>query len=766
MWFRVLGPLEVYSTRGQVPVTAQRQQIILMTVLLEAGRLVTTDRLIEAVWGHTPPATAKQQVHICVSRLRKLLTTHGLPETIGTLPPGYVARVPRGRLDLTEFHRLVGEARQAADGRHYYQANEFYRRALALWRGSVTTAHSGLLAGAAARLEERRVAVVEEWTDLCLRFGRHQELVGELMDLVARHPLREGLRARLMLALYRSGRQAEALEVYRAGRRLLVDELGIEPDPSLRRLEARILAGELDPTAELDRTGELGRADAARPYPLPTVPTLVAAPPRMLPCDVADFTGQAEAVARLRAVLGTKPATGVPIAAVNGKVGVGKTTVAVHVGHLLADDFPDGQLFVRLNGLGAESVAAVEALGRCLHALGVPVDALPAGLEERAERYRQLLADRRALVILDDAADEEQVRWLLPGSPSCAVIVTSRLRLTGLPGAVPVEIRELPPELALTLLSTTVGAARVHAEPTESARLVAHCEGLPLALRIAGARLAARPHWSIGQFVRDLADERRRLDLLVHRGLAVRTAFARTYEALGDPARALFRRLGSPESEEFPGWLAAPLLDAPIDQAEEALEELVDAHFVDPLWDPAQRRARFALQGLLRTYARTQLTQEEPVAARDALISRWLSAWLSMLEAAGHRIGRMGHPPPGGRLRWALPTSVVGRELADPRRWYQQERHSVLAAVRQAARRGAHELCWRLALASAVLCQDGGHLDDWWVTHRVALAEVRRVGDRQAEAALRASLRLLRSQQHEQAGRHALAGQPVGSLAA
>jgi DNA-binding SARP family transcriptional activator len=735
MWFRILGALEVSGPSLEVlPIVAQRQQTILLMMLLEANRSVTIDRLIEAVWDESPPATAKAQVQICISMLRRMLTEAGLPDVISTTPNGYLARVPTDKLDSTVFDNLVRQAHDAVAEHRLTDADELFREALGLWRGhSLATGNSRVLKSVEVRRIQELIGAVEQWSDVRLQLGVHHGLVGYLTELVGHHPLREGLRARLMRVLYLCGQQAQALEVYRSGRRLLVDELGIEPGEELQSLERAILNGSLDPVP---------RAAA----PSAAVPA-ASATPRMLPTDIQDFTGHAEPVGRLRRHLLSRDASpnSVPVAVVCGKAGVGKTTLATHVGHLLADQFPDGQLFVQLNSLSAQPVTVAQALERFLRALGVSGNSVPERLEERAELYRQLVARLRILVVLDDAADEEQVRWLIPGAASCAVVVTSRFRLAGLPGVATINVDVFDQEQALQMLVKVVGSDRVYAELSESMRLVEICGGLPIGLRIAAARLASRPHWSIGRFVERIANEDQRLHELVYRGLGVRATLTLTYEVLGESAQRLFRRLAMLETHDFPGWLATPLLGASTHEAEEALEELIDAQFVDVERAARGLRLRFRLHDLIRTYARERLAHDESPGDRSAALARALGSWLFLAEQA-HRKEYGGDDTlvHGDAQRWPLPANVVERELVDPIQWYESERYGIVAAVRQAAGAGMDELCWDLALTSVTLFEAQSYFDDWRTTHEIALAETRRAGNRRGEAAMLHSLGALR----------------------
>ncbi|MDG4785105.1 BTAD domain-containing putative transcriptional regulator [Micromonospora sp. WMMD1102] len=703
--------------------------------LIEANRSVGMDRLMEAVWDDAPPATAKAQVQICISMLRRMLTEAGLPpDVISTTSNGYMARVPADQLDSLAFADLTRRAHQAVAEHRLAEADELFRTATGLWRGhGLTTGNSRILKGVDVRLVQELVGAVEQWTDVRLRLGTHHGLVGYLTELVSHHPLREGLRVRLMRVLYQSGQQAEALEVYRSGRRLLVDELGIEPGEELQALERAILSGSPDP--------------APRPVALPSTVPMPEVTPRQLPTDIQDFTGHTEPVRQLRQHLlsrGDSPYS-VPVVVVCGKAGVGKTTLATHVGHLLADEFPDGQLFVQLNSLSVQPVTVAQALERFLRALGVTGSAIPERLEERAELYRQLLAHRRILVVLDDAVDEEQVRWLVPGSAGCAVMVTSRFRLTGQPGVTTVNVHIFDQEEAMRLLVKVIGSDRAYAELSECLRLVEICGGLPIGLRIAGARLASRPHWSIGRFVERIADETQRLHELVYRGLGVRATLALTYKVLSETAQRLFRRLAMLEVHDFPGWLAAPLLDTSVHEGEEALEELIDAQFVDVERLGRSGRLRFRLHDLIRTYARERLAHDDSPAERAAALDRALGAWLYFAEQAHRREYGGDHTLlHGSAERWPLPDIVIERELVDPIQWYESERHGIVAAVCQAARAGLDELCWDLALTSVTLFEAHSFFDDWRVTHEMALAECRRAANRRGEAAMLHSLGALR----------------------
>ncbi|MFJ9731393.1 AfsR/SARP family transcriptional regulator [Streptomyces sp. NPDC101171] len=746
MHFRMLGPLEVVGPEGTVLITAERQRIVLALLLMEANRVVPTERLVDAVWGDSPPSTARGQIQICVSMVRANLAKVGLRDVIHTRPPGYVAEVGDDDLDLRVFDRLALAGRAAAEAGRHAEAASVFAEALALWRGEIhidSGAARTALQAPAARLSEQRLAVVEQWVDAQLALGLHQQLVERLIDLVMQNPLREHLRAQLMVALYRSGRQAEALEAYRGGRQVLVDELGIEPGEELRRLEEAILSGELD--------------SAPAPAAAPSPPAAASAPagetagvPRLLPGAIADFTGRGELVESLRGLLETGAAGsyGLRIISITGKGGVGKTTLAVYLGHLLAERYPDGQLFAKLRGPSAQPVPPAQILERFLRSLGVPGAAIPASIEERAELFRNHVADRRLLIVLDDAIDEAQVRWLLPGSANCPVLVTSRSRLTGLEGTHSVQVDVFPTDQAVQMLCRILGEDRVRGDLPSALELIDLCGGLALALRVAAARLAARPHWTLGHMVARLNDERRRLNELTHGGVGVRASLALAYQGLPAEAQCLFRRLSMLEATEFPSWVAAPLLDIEAPVAEDTLELLVDAQLVDvELVDG--RHARYRLHDLVRVYAQECLAEKESTPQRSAVLGRVLSSWLYLLEEAHRKVYRGDHAIHGDAPRLPLDRWVVDREIADPMVWFEAERTGLITAVRQAAAAGLDELCWDLALTSVTMFQNYNYFDDWRTTHEIALAVTRHHGNRRGQAAMLYSLGSLHMFQYQ-----------------
>ncbi|MGW4796908.1 BTAD domain-containing putative transcriptional regulator, partial [Nonomuraea sp. NPDC004297] len=547
---------------------------------------------------------------------------------------------------------------------------------------------------------------LEECLELELQLGRHRELLPELAALTGEHPLREGLWALRMLALYRCGSKAEALELYRTARATFVTELGLEPGPPLRLMERAVLTD--DASLHLDRPRRR---------------------PCQLPADVPDFTGrERDALDVTAALLPRQASPAVAVAVVAGRAGVGKTTLAVHVAHQVADRFPDGRLFARLRAVPDRRVEPGEVLADFLRALGEPVQDLPDGVDGRAARFRECLSRRRVLVVLDDALDEAQVRPLLPGGAGCAVLITARPRLAGLPITGRVELEELEPAQSVRFLAKVAGPDRLRAEPEATARLVRLCGNLPLALRIAGARLAGRPHWRVGHMVDRLRDERRRLDELAHGDLAVRSNLALSTAGLDPAALRLLSALAQADAPELPGWAALA-----VNGTQDLLDSLVDAQLLQ-----VAGHLRYRLHDLVRLHARE-------LAAPD--ITPMLGGWLALTERA-HRAAHGGdfavlH---GTAPRWDPP----GSELAetDPLSWYETERPNIVAAVRQAAALGLDELCWDLAVSAVSLFQTRGHYDDWEQTHRVALLATRAAGNTRGSAALLTGLGLLESYRH------------------
>lgn len=468
--------------------------------------------------------------------------------------------------------------------------------------------------------------------------------------------------------------------------------------------------------------------------------------PSLLPLDIPDLTGRDDLVRGLVDLLpgggresSAPTAPAVVVLAVAGRAGIGKTTLAVHVAHQLRSRFPDGQLYVNLRGAHSDPLDPSKVLGRFLRALGQDGGAIPSGLEERAELYRGLLADRHVLVLLDDAASEAQVRPLLPGSATSAVLVTSRGRLAALEGAHLVELDVLERAQAVALLARIAGARRVAAEPQAAEAIVAWCGLLPLAVRIAGAKLAARPHWALARLEGLLSDERRRLDQLAVGDLEVRASVALSYAALSEEERTAFRRLALLRAPDFAGWVAAPLLDVAAAQAEEVLDRLVQAQLLDTTGDGGDGQPRYRFHDLLRVYARERARLEEPADQRDAALSRALGAWLALAEQAdqmlpnGSAVLSRGSAP-----RWWLDRDRQAALLADPVAWLETERHALLTAVEQAAlstTAGMDELAWELAASLSAFFELRSYFDEWRSSNAISLATTRRTGNSRGQIA-------------------------------
>jgi DNA-binding SARP family transcriptional activator len=726
--FRILGPLEVLAGSRPVELSGARQQIVLAMLLLSANGVVSVGRLEEAIYGQELPPTSRTQAMITVSALRRLLAEHGEDVTISRRAQGYALQIGDGRLDSLRFAALLAAARAAREAGDLGLATASYRDALRLWRGPALEGIDSLLVRAAAtQLDEQRTGAIEDRLELELDLGRHHELIGELVALAAEFPLRERLRGQLMLALYRSGRAAEALETYQLARRVMIDELGIEPGRELQRLQRAILASDpsLDPPAERL-----------------TIPPGRQQVPRLLPADIADFTGRTAEASKIRQQLTPAAAPdsvqlAVPVVVITGPGGVGKTSLAVHAAHGLAQLFGDGQLFADLHGASAQPPHPAQVLERFLRALGVPGPQIPDGLDERAEAYRNLLADRRVLVVLDDAASERQVRPLLPGGGSAGVLVTSRGALAGLAGAIRIPLGVLEAGQSLELLGRIAGTSRVGAQREAAARVTEQCGHLPLALRIAGGRLAVRPHWDVRQLAERLADQARRLDELELGELGVRASISLSYYAASAAARRLMRRLTLLDVPVFSGWMGAALLDEQPAAADDVLDELVSARLVEPAGTALAAHSRYRFHDLIRLFARERLAAEEPAAEQRAALERALGCLLFLSEEARHRYlgGSYVRLDPSAP-RWPLPGPLTELLVSDPRAWFEGERAALVAGVRQAAEAGLAELCWSLAATADALSESRSYLDDWQLCCDTALEAARQTGLVAGQAAM------------------------------
>jgi DNA-binding SARP family transcriptional activator len=746
---RLLGPLTLSVDQVELDLGGARQRVVLAMLALNANRVVPVDALIDAVWDSGPPNTARAQIQICVSGLRRVLTAASDGVQIRTRPPGYLLEIGADHLDVAGFNGLVTASRTHVENNRLSEAVAALRSALSLWRGpALAGMQSEPLRRHAAMLEDARVAALMERIRLDLALGRHEEIVGELFALVKEHPLRERLYEYLMLALYRSGRQAEALEVCRQGRATLMDELGIELGESTRRLETAIL--NRDPKLDVAVSGGAGATGrpAAPPADQPTVV------PRRLPAAIADFTGRQAQLAEITRALGEEEQRartenyGMRIVAISGKGGVGKSTLALRAAHELRDAFPDGHLYGDLESAGRAEDRVRGVLARFLRALGVNGNAMPDDDEERGDLYRSRLAGKQVLVVLDGAADEDQVLPLLPAGPGCAVVVTSRARLSGLPGARHVAIDVFDVDHSLELLATIIGEDRLRAEPEAARELVDLCGGLPLAIRIAGARLVTRAHWRVDVLVNRLRSTVRRLDELSFRGMVLRSNISQSYEVLSVQGQQLFRRFALVMTSDFPGWIAAPLLGIDPFDALEVVESLVDAQLLDTVQYPGER-LRYRFHDLIRVYATEQLDGTESPGERTEIVERLVGAWLARAEHA-HRKEYGGDYTilHGDAPRWEGAEELEELdEMGNQIDWLEGERRSLVSAVHLAADHGMAEACWDLALTSVTLFQLKGYFDDWRETAERGLAATEAAGNQRGRAAMLYSLGGMHSQQ-------------------
>ncbi|MFI6787756.1 AfsR/SARP family transcriptional regulator [Nonomuraea sp. NPDC050383] len=739
--FAVLGPVRAWRDGEELDLGTPLQRSILGMLLLREGRAVTPAEMIDAVWGDDSPPRALGALRTYVSRLRTVLEpdrpARSRPEILTSVGRGYALRLSDGALDLVRFERGLHEAETARKAGRPSAAAGALRAALALFEGEPLAGAVGPYAEHQRdRLVECRLSAIETLMDVDLELGRHADVVSELIALTADHPLRERLRAQLMLALYRCGRQGDALAVFTETRHALIDELGIEPGPDLSALHQRILAADPSLAAAAQPAVAVAPEPPEEPEPREEEPVHELPRPAQLPATVSDFTGRKEISRRLRTMLGSHTgalsshtAEGVPVAVICGIGGVGKTTLAVHVAHAADDLFPDGQLYADLRGYTGEATAPESALGAFLRALGIPPDVIPEVPAERSALFRSLLADRRILVLLDNARDAEQVIPLLPGSPGCAAIVTSRVKLADLPGARLFDLDVMEPDEALSLFASVAGPERVAAEHAAAMDVVAACGFLPLAVRIVAARLAARPSWTVASLVPRLADEQRRLDELRVGNLAVEATFALGYGQLDPAQQRAFRLLSLPNGPDISAGAAAAVLSLSPFEAEDLLESLVDASLLEA---PAPGRYRF--HDLLKLFARRILDRTERQQAKTLALRRLLGFYLASAQSA-HRLAYEG-----SMIADNLVVVGTGRAFGaadEAVAWLIAEGDSLFAAINQAASdsRTAEELlpAADLLVAMEPLMESGTHTREFDHGTRAVLAAALRIGDAGSE---------------------------------
>ena len=716
---RLLGTVEARVDDRPPPVLAPQLRLLLAALATDAGRVVPMERLIDRVWD-SPPARARTSLQVLVARLRRALEGPGAQaDVIKHRDGGYLLDVAPDAVDLHRLDELVRQARDAPAAERV----ELLRQARELWRGEPFPGLPGAWSALSRDVWSRQyLDALVAWARAEQDVGNPAAVVGPLAEAAAHHPLVEPLAAELMRALAAAGRPAEALAAFAVVRRRLADELGADPGPPLQAVHQAILRGE-------STVPDVTHPPAPDDGPAWTVPAL-------LPPDITDFTGRESTVERLVTVLSGagEAATPLVVVGVAGMAGIGKTALAVRVAHRAAARYQDGQLYVDLRGVATKPLDPVDALARLLHATGVDSRAVPADPVECAQLYRSRLAGRRVLVVLDNAGSEEQVRALLPGAGTCAVLITSRAPLTGLEGVRWSHLDVFSEADAVGLLGRLAGPGRMAGEADDASAIVRLCGLLPLAVRIAGARLASRPAWPLARLAALLDDEQRRLDRLATGDLAVRASLGLSYGALHTTARRLFRGLGLFDLPDFPARLAAAVLDAPIEPAEVLLEQLVDAQLLADAGTDAAGQSRYRFHDLVRLYARECLEREDPPERRVAVLRAGAGAYLDVAERLAEAIPGPCYAAVHGP---APRTRVAGlADPDDPLSWFDAERAAIAAAVRQLCAAGDTEAAFDLAGCLEKYFDLRGHYLDWRTTNELVLDACRAAGDRRGEAVM------------------------------
>ncbi|GAB2988596.1 BTAD domain-containing putative transcriptional regulator [Streptomyces pseudoechinosporeus] len=769
----MLGPLRAWRGGTPLDLGPLKRQAVLAALLLRQGAVVSHEQLLDGVWGSEPPASGHKVLASHVNPLRRALDAEGTRHTDSVIRSGkgwYRFVADDVRLDVADLTERGDEALRTKAFGDLATATDQLSGALALFRGEPLANLPGPFAQAERErlLERRRTLRLERLESLVL-LGRFADALDDLAALSASDPYDESLLALRMRALYGCERQAEALNAYQDMRVRLRDELGVDPGEELRRVYEAVLRQDdtclLAPAAPPEQTlsqlvlrnnapaaappmraGSPGRSSHRSGHPPRDSAPPAPPPPAELPHDAAGFAGRTEELARLHALLppepGPGPANTVVISAIGGAAGIGKTALAVHWAHQVRDRFPDGQLYVNLHGFDhdRQPLKPGEALELLLRGLGLAASEIPANDEAQARVYRTMLAERRLLVLLDNAAAAEQVRPLLPGSPSCCVVVTSRNRLGDLvarDGAHALPLDLLQPAEARALLSEALGTVRLSAEPHAADELIRLCGSLPLALRVAAARLAGDPGLRLADLVTEMS-EGNRLQALEPDGdenSPLRTAFSASYRVLAPAARRLFRLLGLFPGPEFTAEVAAALLGVPLPQARRLLGGLAAAHLVEPVMV-----GRYRFHDLLREYARECAQVEEAAADRDAALERVLIWYLHATRAAA---GTWIFPelPPGLRPEGGqsgIPSAIEAEQ------WLEAERANLLAVINHAGRHGPRPVAWHLT--AALLGYFYLHLPraTWQAIAETALDAAMAESDLFGQAAMHSSLGLAR----------------------
>ena len=746
--FSVLGALRVVRDGVEVPVPALKQRAILAALLLRPGATVAADTLIDLAWYGTPPRRARASVHTYVMRLRRVLgetaeTNQGRLRTSGS---GYVIHVTGAELDASAFVELRQRGSDAANAGNWREAAVHYKAALALWRGDILEDVPGMSQlDAARRLTELRWQTAEDWIQAELSLGHDTDVIPSLRTLTVTHSLRERFHEQLMLALARTGRPAEALAVYRRVSTAIAEELGIEPGHTLRELRSVIASG-YPPRLPLSPSPG---ASPAVPEPAEGYRTAASNVHTLaqLPAGIADFTGRGREVERAQKWL-TGDAVTTAITVVTGPAGVGKSAFGVHVAHRLAASYPGGQLYANLRGASQEPRSADEVIEGFLTALGIGQAAIPHSLDARQAAYRTALAGGRFLVVLDDAKDSAQALPLLPGSPGCAVLITSRTHLADLAGGRLIELVGLDLEDALKLLASRIGADRLNSD-LEAAQEIAHaCAGLPLALTIAAARLASRPKWRVRDLADRLQSERDLLDELAYGDLAVRRSLDLSYAALEEHSAELagvLLLLGIWTGQDITLHAAAALLGSTERVARQALEALADLNLVE-----SAAAGRYRLHDLVRAYVADRAEREVPLTARTAAARRVVTWFLHAVDSANvaaERKQRRLDP----ETRPERPLDFGGPDVASA--WLRAELPNLFAATTLAASYELDDLAASMPWLLEGFLYGRAHLAEWTRACAVGLASAQRAGDAIAEARM---LNVI-ADSHREVGDHAQA---------